>query len=360
MIFSHGLGGCRNTYSHVVASVASHGVIVVATCHRDGSAPTTTMRSPDSSSTTSIDYISIPHKPLPEVWDARDHQLSIRLWELGLIHDAISKLDAGSELRNLLVDPHPKSKQRYESARSSFQNQFDMHRPGAITWAGHSFGAATMIQFLKSIYWRSEGRGQQPRSILYSPSEDSRIVKQITESSSTVILDLWAMPLQCPHTEWLKEKPLPTYAPNGPGGSTILAVLSDAFVKWEGNFLITKRALSDHSTNSSSPSRPPPSIFYATTSAHLSQSDFGILFPWLFSRTLKVEEPEWILKLNTRAILQLLRNNGVETADTSDTDMGDDGPTEKVSTQASGAPKQDSRILDVSGNVKSWIPISVN
>jgi len=46
MIFSHGLGGTRNSYAHLVGSIASYGTVVFAIEHRDGSAPTTFIRQP--------------------------------------------------------------------------------------------------------------------------------------------------------------------------------------------------------------------------------------------------------------------------------------------------------------------------
>src|SRR4051794_15488185 len=39
VIFSHGLGGSRTAYSHIVGSIASYGAVVIAPEHRDGSGP---------------------------------------------------------------------------------------------------------------------------------------------------------------------------------------------------------------------------------------------------------------------------------------------------------------------------------
>jgi len=54
MIFSHGLGGTRNSYSHLVGSLASHGTVVFAIEHRDGSAPTTFIRQPAEAHTETL------------------------------------------------------------------------------------------------------------------------------------------------------------------------------------------------------------------------------------------------------------------------------------------------------------------
>ena len=53
MVFSHGLGGSRNAYSHLVGSIASHGMIVIAPEHRDGSTPISYIRDvPSNNSVT--------------------------------------------------------------------------------------------------------------------------------------------------------------------------------------------------------------------------------------------------------------------------------------------------------------------
>src|SRR5271170_2478988 len=78
MIFSHGLGGSRNAYSHAAGSIASHGVIVICPEHRDGSAPISFVRSVPqgqekgekfqvTKSKSRVGYNRVSHTPSPEV-----------------------------------------------------------------------------------------------------------------------------------------------------------------------------------------------------------------------------------------------------------------------------------------------------
>jgi len=151
---------------------------------------------------------------------------------------------------------------------------------------------------------------------------------------------------------------MPAYSPGGPGGKVMLTILSEAFFKWSGNLNDTRRILSPPATFTSPNAYV--HFFYAPSSAHLSQSDFGILFPWSIRRFLKVEDPERIVKLNVRAILQRLRENGHIVADTSVLDMDDEetaGQDKPIATirKSHGA---DPRILDRKGGISGWIPIN--
>ncbi|KAF4539696.1 Platelet-activating factor acetylhydrolase [Lasiodiplodia theobromae] len=338
-----------------LAQIFAYGIVVIAPDHRDGSAPISYVRATDTAEASTVDYQNIPHKPSREVFEARDAQLRIRLWELGLIHDAVLKMDAGAEVKNLDPNKSRDAKKETNTLLSMFKGKLDVQRPGSISWAGHSFGAATVHQLVKSVFYRPDSKieGYTP---LFTPSPTSPIVQQITSSTPVILLDIWCLPLTSPNTKWLADKPLPCYAPEGPGGTALLAVLSEAFVKWTDHFQETKRRLSeDPSSNAPEHTKPAPRFFYPLGSAHLSQSDFGILFRWVVKKVLKTDEPERYLKLNVRAILQVLRENGTEVADTSRIDMEEAGASDENQGKAG-----DWKILETNGAVRGWVALSTS
>lgn len=354
MVFSHGLGGSRNAYSHITGSLASHGMVVVAAEHRDSSCPISYIHSTDGSAPKIVPYLSLPHDPRdPEVERGRNKQLRIRLWELGLIHDALLKIANKEAITNIATDGHYNISEEW-----GFHSLIDVHTPGKISWSGHSFGAATIVAFTKSVYYPppTASEGYEP---LYNPSANSPISRQITPQSPIALLDLWSLPLISSATSWLRNKPLPAY--DSPNSSAPLAVLSEAFFKWTSNLRETKAVISSPGSQISDAL---PHLFYPIASAHLSQSDFGPLFPWLTRKVFKTEDPERTMRLNVRAILENLRRSGIQVADTSIADM------ELTSTEASSAKakedkgryplSQDHHILATDGSVKGWVAIPLD
>jgi platelet-activating factor acetylhydrolase len=327
MIFDHGLGGNRNTYSHLVGSVASHGVIVITPEHRDGSAPISHVRDPASTggkdkTRKKVDYYRIAHQPSAEVQASRTAQLKIRLWEMGCIYDALHKIDAGVKLTNLNTSS--------KTLLPIFSRKLAIHEPGTVTFAGHSFGATTTSQLLKSTFYGPTLSGNAPKGYepLFTPSRKSLLAQQITPNTPTILLDLWCLPLRAHSARALWNLPFPAYAPDGPGGSGILEIESQAFIKWLPHLKETKQFLSPD-PSSPEPSadplgRPPVRFYYPANSAHLSQSDFGILFPWATKKMFGSDEPERLLKLNTRAILQMMRERGIPVSGLSRDDLDDE------------------------------------
>ena len=354
MVFSHGLGGTRNAYSHLTGSLASHGMVVVAPEHRDGSAPISFIHSTDGVPAKAVDYRALPHKPSPEVDEDRNKQLQIRLWELGLIYETLLKLDSSpAQLHNIGARDS-----QNPDLLGMFASVLDVHAPGKISWSGHSFGAATMVQFIKSVYYH-ESRPSNGYTPLYCPSPDSPLVSQVTPSTPITLLDLWTLPLLSSPTSYLWSKPLPAF--NSRGGSPPLAILSEAFFKWTSNMQGTKRAISSP-VGEKSALEAKPHIFYSISSAHLSQSDFGPLFPWATRKIFKAEDPERTLRLNVRAILESLRRCGVQVADTFALDMELEGANtpEQPEENQNFPLAQDHKILAMDGSIRGWVTIPLD
>ncbi|KAK7432448.1 hypothetical protein QQZ08_001013 [Neonectria magnoliae] len=372
VIFSHGLGGGRNSYSYVAGSLASHGVVVLCPEHRDGSAVATFIRHPDESSanTASAGRLQIPYKKIshdvtPEVYLAREAQIRIRCWELGLIHQSVLATDRGTQYTNL---------NQSTPSLDQFVGKLKVHEPGSIIFAGHSFGGATIAQFLKSTYYARKPEVAAMEKPLFAPAEGSEIRQQITEKTIVMLLDMWCMPLMAPNSAPLFDLPLPVYAdvPTAAGGKAILAVESESFFKWKEHLNVKARLLSPDPTAKivtpdlyelpSGMKLPEPNFFYVINSAHLNQSDFGILFPWLTKKIFDAEQPERALRLNLRAQLQLLRANDVPIARTSVGDLVDGTQFDKLdvkkgdAAQCNDGTNDDQAIFDRSGSnfVDHW------
>jgi platelet-activating factor acetylhydrolase len=373
MIFSHGLAGSRNAYSHIAGSIASHGIVVICPEHRDGSSAITFVRDPSNqnrffqrSTRTAIPFVRIPHRETPEVSEARDAQLRIRCWELGLIFEAVLGIQEGKGTMANLNTSTP------EASLAQFSGKMAVEKPGEVVWAGHSFGATTTVQFLKSTFYASHPSLAAISKPLFKPSSTSRLIQQVTPHNPVILLDMWCFPLLSPSLRPLWALPLPCFAQDyssAPGGTALLAIESDTFFKWTAHLHTTARALSPDPSapiveaqahESASGTRwPETSMFYVLNSAHLNQSDFGLLFPWLTNKIFGAEEPERALRLNVRAVLQHLRRNGVGVGRTAVGDLVDDrAPVDKLAADAAGPDGiyDDVAIFDKSGEnrVEAW------
>lgn len=356
-MFSHGLGGNRNAYSQIAGSLASHGVVVFCPEHRDGSAAVSYVRIPSAqdryfvrNTRTPIPYRRIPHDPTDEVHELRNDQLRIRLWELGLLHEAMLALDDGGR-----ADDDAKgaggfanlNRSTPRNALRQFAGRLHVREPGSIIFMGHSFGAATVTQFLKSVFYVDEPAVASMTDPLYAPAPGSAIRTQITPRNITILLDMWCFPLLAKSTKALLDLPLPVYARAAtgsdgdgfsgpaPGGRALLAVESQDFYKWTEHLHAKARILSpdpaaavvDESSfgRDAPPLLAKPNFFWVRGAAHLNQSDFGLLFPRLTQRIFGSQAPERALRLNLRALLQVLRANAVPVARTALADLVDGG-----------------------------------
>ena len=352
-MFSHGLAGSRNAYSYICGDLASKGMVVIAPDHRDGSSPIQHVRATPDIEARIVHQVKISHTANDEVYEARDKQLRIRLWEISMALEALVKIDDGDEVENLDENTSYKRKERVEVLRQ-FGSKMDVHRRGKVNWCGHSFGASTIVQLLKSIYYSTE-RPEDAGRPLVTPKAKAAIFEQITPRSTTSLLDLWGLPLQSPEQAFLWDKPLPAYADGGVNGDNVLSILSEGFNNWKGNLNIIKHTVTGPSNSRpqdsgyvsrDSPSPGPsemkgsgegPHMFFVERSQHFNHSDYGILFPWITKRFAQADDPERILELNTRAIVQVIREAGTDVPGT-----------------------DDSEILERSSHIKRWISIPMD
>jgi platelet-activating factor acetylhydrolase len=182
IIFSHGLGGNRTVYSSVCGDFASHGFIVCAIEHRDGSAPRTYVNRPVNCSDESVgnkskspkrsgspqdashdtqDYIfpeDNPYDTAPSNTTGidkrlRSAQLQMRLAEIDEAYRILNKL--GNGRGHEVAAENLRHKGRVGSSSRGLEGVDwkgwkDRFYLDGVTMMGHSFGAATTIEVLRN------------------------------------------------------------------------------------------------------------------------------------------------------------------------------------------------------------------
>ncbi|XP_023333646.1 platelet-activating factor acetylhydrolase isoform X1 [Eurytemora carolleeae] len=152
IVFSHGLGCNRFAYSRICTDLASHGLIVAATEHRDGSSSLSSYYTEDKKKTW------IPHRKLSDQdkeYAARNQQLQQRCSEMQRTLDLMINLSSDTtEVLNILEDSDDLimfdivdttevlNILEDSDDLSMFEDQIDHSEPVA---AGHSFGGATTL-----------------------------------------------------------------------------------------------------------------------------------------------------------------------------------------------------------------------
>ena len=358
LIFSHGLGGNRNTYSYLLGSLASHGLIVAAPDHRDGSQPVAFVRGTQEEESAQVQYRTMAHKPNDDTFRGRDEQLKIRIWETSILMEALNKVNEGTERLRDLHD----SSEAATSVLEQMRGKLDL-QPGNVSFAGHSFGATTVIQLLKAVYYRQR---ENVVSSLFAQTTNATpvISSQITSRTPAMLLDPWALPLTNPAQAALRARPMPCYSKSGTGSNADteqpwLTVMSEAFYKWRGNRDDIIETVSPPSDTTQTHSEQ-PLIFYPTASAHLSQSDFGLLFPRLTKYLAKADEPRRLIELNVRSILEVLRRRRI---DVEEFDLEKDGERreeEEGWVDLGEGESHNDPILSKPGSVKGWNLVSIN
>lgn len=143
VVFTHGMAGMSQSYAHYLGSIASHGYVVAAVEHRDGSGPGTVIHHPDGTENKAwhLKLKDLRADPPMTDLDLKTAQLAYREAELSETIKFFARLNAGDAP---VVNLKPDSPRE---ALPGFKHRLNL---SAVTVAGHSYGATGVLQALKS------------------------------------------------------------------------------------------------------------------------------------------------------------------------------------------------------------------
>jgi len=241
MVFSHGLMGSSDSYTKTCADIASHGFIVVAVDHEDGSA---SFARTEKGEVLQYHFPPPPPQPREVVMAFRAPFLDKR------------KVETEQVLTTFAEDVHGEVKEL-----SAIRNRIDKTR---IILGGHSFGAASTVNFLRS-----------------HPSR----------AKCAVLLDIWPFPMELE---------------TGLQGVPVFLLQSEEFVRNE-EALITAQFLKNCDQLWAST--------YIEGSTHRSMSDTTFWLPYGLAKKAKLcgeTRPEVTQKVMIEAIILFLKKRVIE------------------------------------------------
>ena len=131
VVFSHGLGTARFAYSRLCSDLASHGMVVAAVEHRDGSAAATFVMEDGKKKWIPFRRILDTEKE----YTVRNEQLHQRVAEVRRCLDVVIKLGKGEPVENILPDAD-------KFNLCMLKGSMELRAP---VMAGHSYGGATTV-----------------------------------------------------------------------------------------------------------------------------------------------------------------------------------------------------------------------
>lgn len=144
VVFTHGMAGMSQSYSHYLGSIASHGVVVAAIEHRDGSGPGTIVHFPDGGERR-VWHMKLSDlesaAPMTDA-DLKVAQLAFREAEIIDTLRLFRALNEGDSVALKNLKPGAP-----QSALPGFKDRLDL---AAMTVIGHSYGATGALQAVKN------------------------------------------------------------------------------------------------------------------------------------------------------------------------------------------------------------------
>ncbi|KAL1795054.1 hypothetical protein ACET3X_006870 [Alternaria dauci] len=320
LLFSHGLGGSRTAYSSLCSEFASYGFVVCAVEHRDGSGPRTFInhkkrgkrrKDPQGGAKANhsscdedegdnerfdkfrhldhteeeiaqgyhhVDYIFPKDNPMDTSpnnehgvdGELRSAQIEMRLCELEEAYRVLKIICAGDgeeiARQNLRGEGYVGGSSRGLNGIdwAQWKNRFHVDK---MTVAGHSFGAATVVEVL-------------------------RHTERFTNVQAGIIYDIWGAPVKPPVEDPKHRIHLP-----------LLGIASEAFMYWQKNWDAVMSLMKEASEHGA-----PAYLFTVRGSVHINQSDFSILYKHVSSLFLKATvHPQRAIDLNVSTSLEFLR-----------------------------------------------------
>ncbi|KAK5009887.1 hypothetical protein LTR60_005086, partial [Cryomyces antarcticus] len=280
LIFSHGLGGTRTTYSSVCGEFASYGFVVCSVEHRDGSGPRTIVnhtkqgegsmeerekkgsvdhtKKEKKSNYDQVDYIfpegnprdTDPNNEKGVDRELRNAQIELRLAEIEEAYNVLCHICRGDgetiAKKNLQRKGYKGSSSRGLDG-VDWASWKDRFHTTEVTMLGHSFGAATTVEILRHVdrfRWVSQG----------------------------IIYDIWGAAVHSPDHQ-------PNHRINRP----LLGINSEAFMYWQSNFDAVRSLVEESSEHDAL-----AWLLTVRGTIYVSQSDFSILYPNVCALFLKM------------------------------------------------------------------------
>ena len=297
LVFSHGLGGTRTTYSSVCGEFASYGFVVVSIEHRDGSGPRTYVNLPEKMKNQAMGEVDVSGRDRRKGFSRMDYgfpkdnardtmpgnkqgvdaelhsaQIQLRLAEIEEAYRVMTLIHTGKGDSVAKANLREKDQGRIGGTSRglkgvnwhAWKERFHLQQ---VTMLGHSFGAATTVEVL-----RHQDRFQY--------------------IGQGIIYDIWGAAIQPPEDQ-----------PDHRIKTPLLGINSEAFMYWPDNFE-SVMALCHEAKDQNQ------LVWLMTVrgSVHISQSDFSLLYPRVSSILLKMTvNPRRAIDLNINASLEFLK-----------------------------------------------------
>ncbi|KAK7952786.1 1-alkyl-2-acetylglycerophosphocholine esterase [Apiospora aurea] len=363
VFFSHGLGGTRTVCSAVCGELASQGYVVVAMEHRDGSCartfvnlaparvdaapaadddsrppPTRVKKKKGGADYYVVDYLF----PEGNTWDTapnndrgvdtamRSAQLDMRLAEIREVHRVVGLLNAGRGRE--VADANLRRRgNRGASSRgldgvdwAAWTGRLRLERD--VTAMGHSFGGTTTIRLLRHpgahFAWVGQGVLLDTWGMPILDDENDEKVEDSTDTETDATTTTTTKKKKnSPPTTTTSQSQSQSDGRNchshshshshddqcqrgrhGECAKPLLSIGSEAFVYWRPNRTAIDRVCAEARRHG----RPAWALTLRGT-AHLSQTDFGVLFPRLQSWAMKTTiDPGRAIELTAGLVLDFL------------------------------------------------------